>query len=437
MIDAISSAVDGLADELIDAVQRAVRIPSINPRYPGIDFEDAVGGEAAVSRMVGEVYRAAGCDLDIFAEEPGRENCVGTLRGSGGGRSLLFNGHVDVVPPGRPESWSDGDPWSGRIADDQIWGRGSCDMKAGVLAQAFAALAIRRAGLELEGDLVLQAVVGEEMMEHELGTTACLRRGHRADAGVVAEASAPPTALAVVPVTPGLLWFEVAIEGRTTHTCLRGGTIHAGGPGSAAGVNAIDKAALILRGFRELEREWGIVKSHPLFPPGHFSICPGVIVGSPSTGLVPFAIPDLARIDYIVWHHPEEDADDVRAEIAAHVRRVAGLDPWLREHPPVVTWRHQWPQSSVPTSHPIVAATCAAHAAATGVPAIVAGFCAVHDGTYLNAGGVPTISYGPGDLRAAHAADEHVPIADVLTATRTFAILAAQWCGAHAKRGTT
>jgi acetylornithine deacetylase len=420
---------DEMEHELVDAVSRAVRIPSVTPNYPGERYEDHVGGEGAVSRAVAELYREAGCEVDVFGLVPGRENAVGVLRGAGDGRSLIFNGHVDVVPPGPAAEWTGGDPWSGRVADGALWGRGSVDMKAGVVAQAFAAIALERAGIRLRGDLILEAVVGEEMMEHELGTTACIERGYRADAAVVSEPSAPPEALAVVPATPGLMWFEVSVVGRATHTSMRGETIRPGGYGSAVGVNAIDKAVIVYEALRELERRWGDEKAHPLFRPGHFSIHPGVFVGGPSSGLVPFAISDTARIDYVTWFPPDEPPEAIRAEIEACIGAAAATDPWLREHPPAVEWKSHWPSSSVDPSHPIVAAAVAAHERASGRPAVVHGFAAVHDAAFLTAAGIPAIGYGPGDLRDAHALDEHVALDQLMTAVRTYALLAADWCG--------
>lgn len=429
--DRIADAVDRLRDELVDAVSRAIRIPSITPTYPGENYDDHVGREGDVSRLAGEVYARAGCEVDLFAKSPGRENCVGLLRGAGGGggRSLIFNGHVDVVPGGPAEDWTGGDPWSGRVEDGQIWGRGATDMKAGLMAQAFAAVALREAGIRLQGDLVLEAVVGEESMEHELGTTACIERGYRADAAVLSEASAPPTPLAVIPVTPGVLRFVVTIDGKAAHPGMRGETIHAGGGGSDVGVNAIDKAFLVYEAFRRREEEWALTKRHPLFRPGQFVITPGVFVGSPRGSLQPFFIPDRATIDYIVVYHPDEDGDDVRAEIEELVAGVARLDAWLREHPPSIEWKHHWPQSVVDTSHPIVTALCDAHERSTGAPTEVRGWTAVEDTTFLNAAGIPAVSYGPGDVRLAHAVDERVSIDEVLAATRTYALLAAAWCG--------
>lgn len=427
--DRIVAAVDDLRSELVDAVSAAIRIPSINPRYPGQSYEDVVGGEGAVARYVAGLYEEIGCEVDLFAVEPGRENCVGVLRGEGGGRSLIYNGHLDVVPPGPAEQWSDGDPWSGRVEDGRIWGRGACDMKGGVVAQAFAALALRRGGIRLRGDLILQGVVGEEMMEHELGTTACVGRGYRADAAVVSEASAPPTPLAVAPVSPGVMSFTLTVEGKATHTSMRGETIHAGGYGAAVGVNAIDKSFLVYQALRHLEEEWGLTKRHPLFRPGHFTIAAGVFVGAPRTGLVPFFVPDLATIEYIVWYHPDDEAESVRAEIEEQVAAAARLDDWLRQHPPTVEWKHHWPPSKVDPAHPLVAATCRAHELASGGPASVAGFPAVEDSTFLNLAGIPAISYGAGDLRVAHAVDEHVEIEELVLATKTYALLAADWCG--------
>ncbi len=425
----IVESVDSLRGDLIDATATVVKIPSINPTYPGQVYEDTVGGEEEAAEFVAALYGDLGCETDVFGEREGRKNAVGVLRGAGGGRSLIYNGHIDVVPPGPAEQWSEGDPWSGRVEDGAIFGRGSCDMKGGVVAQAFGIRALLEAGVTPRGDIILEAVVGEEMMEHELGTSACLERGYRADAAVVAEPTAPPAPLAVVPITPGIMSFTLSVKGKATHAALRGETISAGGYGASAGVSAIDAIMTPYQALRALETEWGRTKHHRHFRPGHFAIYPGVFVGGPSSGLVPFFIADTARIEYVVIYHPEESADDVRAEIEHQVRASAELDGWLRLHPPRIVRNPQWPQSVVPDQRPTVGATCAAHEAATGSAAMLNGFMAVNDTTFLNAAGVPAISYGPGDLRVAHAVDEHVSIDELLRAAKTYAVLAAIWCG--------
>jgi acetylornithine deacetylase/succinyl-diaminopimelate desuccinylase family protein len=433
LADRVLSRVDDLRDELVDTISRAVRIPSVNPKYPGQVYDDVVGGEGEVAKLMAEVYASAGAEIDLFAVEPGRENAVGTIRGAGSGRSLIYNGHVDVVPPGDATNWRSGDPFSGRIERDRIWGRGSTDMKSGILAQAFAARALHDCGVRLAGDLILQSVVGEEVMDHECGVTAAVKRGYKADAAVVSEPSAPPSPLAVIPVSPGLLWFSVTAVGKASHSCMRGQTIRAGGAGPEVGVNAIDKGVLIFEGLRRLEEEWGQTKRHPLFAPGHFTIHPGVITGGPHGVLVPFVISEFATIEYCVWYSPDDDPEAVKREIETHISRVAKTDAWLREHPPAVEWKLHWPANR-PDADEITAATLAAHEAAAagsrfaGRPDVV-GFAAVEDATFLTLGGTPAISYGPGDLRVAHADDEYVLIDEVVCAAKTFAVLAMSWCG--------
>lgn len=425
---AILEAVDALSDELAQAVAEVVRIPSVAPRYRGQRYEDHIGREAEVARSIAKLYTRAGCEVDLFAVEAGRENCVGMLRGGGGGRSLIFNGHIDVVPPGELDGW-DGDPWSGDVAGGAVHGRGSTDMKGGVVAQAFAAIALRAAGVHLAGDLILEAVVGEETGEHALGTTACIERGYRADAAIVSEASAPPARLGVVAATPGVLVFSVTVEGRTGHAGMRGETIYPGGRGEAAGVNAIEKAILVYHALRQLEEEWGRSKRHPLFKPGQFFLHPGVFHGAPTSVEVPYVIPDRARIDYIAKYAPGESADDVRRDIERQVAAAAQLDGWLRRHPPEISWDFHWPPSALDVDAPLVRELQDAAAAALGEAPAVTGWSGVHEGTLFNAAGIPAVVYGPGDLRDAHAANEHVPVADLVDAAKTYAVFAARWCG--------
>lgn len=436
-VDRVLVAVDRLKDELIAAVSAAVRIPSINPTYPGEVYDEVVGGEGEVSRYMAGLYERIGCAVDLFAVEPRRENAVGVLKGVGGGRSLIFNGHVDVVPTGDPAAWASGDPFSGRIDADRIWGRGTTDMKGGIVAQAFAARAIREAGPQLRGDLILEAVVGEEMMEHEYGTTATLRRGYRADAAVVSEPSAPPDPLGVVPITPGAWAFSVTVLGKPVHSSMRGQTFRAGGLGAAVGVSAIDKGVYLFQALRQLEDEWGQSKQHPLFAPGHFSISPSTVVGGPRGVQGIGFVPAYMTMEYCCWYHPDDDPAQVQQEIEQHIARASELDPWLRLNPPTVAWKHNWPASQVDPAHPICRAVQEAHeraAAGTrlaGRPPI-RGFAAVADASFLNMGGVPAIVYGPGDLRVAHADDEHILIDELLTACRTYAVLAMTWCGVDA-----
>jgi acetylornithine deacetylase len=428
----VSREVQAGREELLETISRAVQIPSVNPRYPGQVYDEVVGGEGRVSRLVAEVYRQMDAEVDIFGIEAGRENAVGVIRGAGGGRSLIYNGHVDVVPAGRVENWRH-DPFSGRIEGERIWGRGSTDMKAGVLAQAFAARALVRSGVHLCGDLILEAVVGEECMNNDIGVSATVERGYRADAAVVAEPTTGTSPLAVMPTSPGQLWFTLRVAGKTTHAANRGQTLHPSGAVSPPGVSAIDKGLLIIEGLRRLEQQWAFSKRHPLYRPGQFTIMPGILEAGAGGVQFPLFVPDEMRIEYLVWYPPDHDPDQVKREIEQQVGHVVASDDWLRQREPAIEWRLHWPANS-PDADDITAAMCAAHErAAAGTrlvgPAEVSGFPAVDDASWLTNEGIPAISYGPGDLAVAHADDEFVWVDEVMCATLAFALLAMEWCG--------
>lgn len=337
------------------------------------------------------------------------------------------------MPVGDPATWS-GDPFSGEQEDGRIWGRGSTDMKAGVLAQAYAAVALRRAGVRLAGDLSLVAVVGEEVGDHRSGTTATIERGYVGDVAVIAEPTAPPLPLAIVPVTPGLLWFAVTVRGKAAHAGLRGETRHPTIYGARLGVNAIDKGFLVYEALDRLEQEWAETKRHPLFPNGKFGLLPGVIHGSPWGIDVPFFLSESVVIEYCVMFHPDDDCAATKAAIERQLELASALDPWLREHPPEIDWKLEWEPYRLADDHPVLPALERAHErAVTGTRlagrAERRGFGGVCDATWYEAAGIPCVIYGPGDLRLAHAADEHVEVDEVVAACRAFALLALDWCG--------
>lgn len=431
----IAQLIDGMKDEIIDRIGQLVQIPSVNPKYPGVDGPSVLGGESEANRLVARWYEQAGCEVDLWGAEPDRVNAVGVLKGCGVGRSLIFNGHIDTVPTGRNEDWKWSDPFSGRVEDGRIYGRGSCDMKGPVVAQLMAATALQRADLKLEGDLILESVVGEEVMDHEAGTTATVRRGYRADAAVVSEPSAPQAPLALVLASPGLLWMSLTCRGKSSHAATRGETFRAGGAGAAVAVNAIDKGVFLFNCLQKLEHEWGLTKNHPLFKPGHFTLHPGVLTGGPHGVSVPFFISEYCTIEYAIWHHPEEDADDVKSEVETYIRHASALDEWLREHPPEIEWKLHWPPFLIDERHPICETVSEAHReAAAGTsfagPPPRQGFYAVCDATFLSAAGIPSIVYGPGSLLNAHAVDEYLDIDELMVATKTYALTALRWCGA-------
>ena len=439
--------VDAMATDLVAAVAALVRIPSVDPSYPGVTYAEHIGGEAAANVFLADFYRQAGCRVETVEIAAGRPNLVGVISGGDPqrGRSLIYNGHVDVVPPGRAADWRDGDPYSGRVLDGRIWGRGASDQKGALVCAAFAAAALRRAGIHLAGDLTLQSVVGEEVGEHALGTGGVIEAGYVGDAAIVTEPTAPvspdplhpPTSLLVAPVSAGLLWLSLTVAGKRGHNNLRPELVRAGGVGSVAGVNAIEKGTYLLGALQVLEQQWGQTYSHPLFKAGHFSLHPGVIEGGPYGAAVPFFISEYCRIDYSILYPPDVPATHIKAEIEEYVRRACALDPWLVDHPPTLEWRFDWPPYSLAADHPLVATVAGARREVLGEPAHsgpdadprIRAFDAVDDAMLFDRAGIPVLSCGPGSIQFAHAIDESVAVSELVAATKLYALVAMDWCG--------
>ncbi|MGW5667473.1 ArgE/DapE family deacylase, partial [Micromonospora sp. NPDC003776] len=229
-------------NELTELLSELVRVPS-------------VGGtpqEAGIQTMLADWMRGEGLEVDLWQLPlaqltalpafPGMEvprdrayGLVGRLPGTGGGRSLMFNGHVDVVPPGDLSAWTD-DPFSGRVEGDRVYGRGACDMKGGLVAALHAVRELKRA--RPRGDVLVACVVGEE--DGGVGTYGLLERGWRADACVIPE----PTGLAVVPANAGALTFRLRVTGSSTHAARR-----------TRGVSAVEKFLPVFAALRALEAD--------------------------------------------------------------------------------------------------------------------------------------------------------------------------------------
>ena len=417
--------VDSSQNEVINLCSELVKRQSINPLYTGVDVDKVLGGEKECNEYLEPVLKNFGCKTELFEKAPKRTNLVGVLKGAGGGKSLILNGHIDTVPFGKVDEWTGKDPTSGKVRDGKLYGRGACDMKAGIAAMIKGIEAIGKAGLRLRGDIIFESVVGEEVMSHELGTSACIERGYKADAAIDPE----PTVLSVMPVTSGLFWMKLSVEGKPTHSCVRDQFIRAGGKGDEVGVNALEKGVKIMNAIGELEQQWGITKQHPLFNPGHFVLHPGVIDGAPYGVRVPFVVSSYCTIDYAVWHHPRETAEQVKKEVDDYIKKAAQLDPWLSKHPPLVEWLLHWPPGEIPADHPICKTTGKSHQEVTGSQAKIQAMPAVTDVAFLDKAGIPSIMYGPGDVMQAHTIDEFVAVDQLITATKTLALTAMDWCG--------
>jgi acetylornithine deacetylase len=428
-VDRLESALDRQSDDLVEFLQQLVACRSDSQSEDNSEFESEA---TRCLDLIAAKLEVLGLEVKRWSEPPRYPALAASLRGSGGGRSLAINGHIDVVPVGDDSTWTY-PAWGGEVADGKLWGRGACDMKAGVAAGVFAVQALVESGTELAGDLWLHFVADEEVVGWS--TRRLVARLPKVDAVIVAE----PTELQIQPVEGGLVHMRIEIEGRESHAGNRYKAIHAGGRGPEGGVNAIEKGILVAQALQRLERDWAIERSHPLLPPGFNSIMPGMIVGGPGGGVDgklnlianPGTSPNYCSLEYNIWYLPNETFDEIRDEIEAFVGAIAQTDPWLREYPPRFTWKTRnvfFPPVDTPADHPIV--TTVSHAVrSVGRPVEVVGFTAASELAWYAEQGIPGVIFGPGSIAQAHSPDEYVELHQLRDAAKVMARTAAAWCG--------
>ncbi|TCC17449.1 ArgE/DapE family deacylase [Kribbella speibonae] len=400
------AVLDAIDDERIVAeLQELVRIPSV----------DGTSAEVDVQAWCADRLKALGLAVDHWRLElatddpgfPGMEverdeawGCVGVLGGDAT-PGLILNGHVDVVPGGT---------FDARIEDGVMWGRGTCDMKGGVAAVLGAVAAIVAAGIRLRKPLAVHTVIGEE--DGGAGAFATLRRGHRGEACLIAE----PTAGTVIPANAGSLTFRLEVPGLATHGSTR-----------SRGVSAIEKFTVIQTALQELERERNC-DPHPLL--AHLDLANPLSVGTIEAGDWASTVPDHLVAEGRYGIRLGEPLDQARLAFEDAVAAACAKDEWLREHPVAVSWPGgEFASGLLPEGDPLLADTLEAVSDAGGAVAAVRGAPYGSDLRQYAAAGIPTLQYGPGDVRYAHAADEHVVLADVLHAARVYALLAVRRCG--------
>jgi acetylornithine deacetylase len=413
---AVYRAIDESRDELIRVLGDLVRAPSIT------------GDEAAVQDVVEREFRARNLDVDRWEPDPtelapyfdhvgviesmaGRPNVVGVRKGSGGGRSILLNGHIDVVDPGDDALWKHA-PWSGVVDGDDLYGRGSLDMKGGMATFLLALDALDAAGIELRGDVTIAATTGEE--DGGVGAVATLLRGYTADACVITE----PSRLALVIACEGSLVFRITVHGKSAHAAARD-----------EGVSAFEKFIPIFQDLQAFERERNASLRHPLYDEIANKV--PINVGVVQTGVWASTVPETLVAEVRVGFLPGEDMYDFWEQVKSRIMAVANADEWLREHPPVLEWfGGQFTAADVPADAPIVQAVAAAHERATGEQAAILGAPYGADMRhFIQIGDIPCLMYGAGDVAIAHQANEHISLTEIQTAAKTIATLLVDWCG--------
>jgi acetylornithine deacetylase len=374
--------------QIIELLRQLVAIDSINP-----DLVPGGAGEGKMARFIADWFERAGLEVVWDEPAPGRPNVIGIARGTGGGRSLLLNAHMDtvgVVGMERPH-----DPF---IQDNRLYGRGAYDMKGGLAAIMAAGEAAKNRGLR--GDVIVTAVADEEYAS--IGTASIVKHWH-ADAAIVTE----PTELNICTAHKGFVWLDIETEGVAAH-----------GSRPDLGVDAIVKMGKILLGLEELDRSLRSAPSHRLLGSG--SVHASLIEGGQELS----SYPKHCSLSVERRTVPGETLRKVEAEIPGIFIQTATSDPTFKA---TVKTRMVRDPFEISLDEPIVRTVLSKATAILGHEPSEIGQTGWMDSALLSAAGIPTVIFGPGG-EGAHAVVEWSNLVHVERCAEILTAVAQEFC---------
>ncbi len=407
---------------LLETLAGLVAIPSWQGRErPAQEYMAAVMSGLGMDLDVWEIDEAELRRHPDYATEIEREDPLGVvgkvgwgtggrggeLDGGNGGReprTLVLNGHVDVVPPGDPGRWET-PPFEMVARGGRVYGRGVLDMKGPLVAGLAGVKAVMDSGVRLRGSVLFQSVIGEE--DGGLGTLASVLRGHVGDGAVVLE----PTRLAVATAQAGALNFRLTVPGRAAHGALR-----------HEGVSALENFMRVHEGLMDFERERNAVVDEPRL--AAFAVPYPICVGTVQGGEWASSVPETVRAEGRFGVGVREDVAAARRSFEARIAECCARDPFLRENPARVEW---WGGQFAPCETPDDAAIVGAVRGVVRDLGLgggdVAGVPYGSDLRHLvNAGGTPGVLFGPGDVSGAHRPNESIAVSELVDGARAVAL---------------
>ncbi|WLR43321.1 peptidase [Bacillus carboniphilus] len=337
-------------------------------------------------------------------------NLVAVKKGTGGGRSIILNGHIDVVPEGELDQWSE-DPYTGVIKDGKVYGRGSTDMKGGNIALLAAIEAVTEMNIPLKGDIIFQSVIDEEC--GGAGTLAAVERGYQADGAIIPE----PTDMKCFIKQQGSMWYRLEVDGKSAH----GGTRY-------QGISAIEKMMFVLEEIKKLEIYRNNQITDPLYK--NTPIPVPINVGMIKGGNWPSSVPDAIQIEGRCGIAPHETKEQVQGQFQQWMDQLGEKDSWFKEHPAKLEWfGASWLPNQLSDSHPLFTTLERAHTETLNKELVVEASPWGTDGGMLaHVGNVPTIVFGPGKTELAHFPNEYIEIDKVFEVAKVIAHFLIDWC---------
>jgi acetylornithine deacetylase len=427
--------IDDGREDLITLVKDLIQFRSIT-FHPSL--YSRVGEERQCQEFIGKKLEGLGFTCEMWEPDSGelnsyrntalyvpgrtyknRPNLAATKKGTGGGKSILLTGHIDVVPAEANEDW-DSDPWEPKVKNGYLFGRGSVDMKSGIAIIINAIESITRADVRLKGDIVIGTTVDEEA--GGMGALSFCAKGYRADAGILTE----PTDMQIHLMCRGILHGKITVKGRSGHIEIEQPHWRIGGA-----VDAFKKGLLIVNEINNLNDDWSKKpeKNHPLLG----SPC-RVDITMVRAGQQPSSYPSECSFIFDAQYLPDERDESgmggrVRKEIESYLKRVVESDDWLAINPPKLEWLDDADCVEIPPTHPLVKVLSNNLNEMNLYCRFGGSGFHSENSVFSNIGRIPTILFGPGNPAKAHQANENLKIEDIITATKVIALSVMDWCG--------
>jgi len=384
------SQVDGAG--AVKLLEDLIRINSVNP-----SLVSGAPGEGEIADYLAGYMESCGLETRLEEVAPGRPNVVGVLRGSGGGPTLLLNGHMDTVGV----EYMEIDPLDPVVREGRMYGRGAIDMKGGLASLMAAVKAVADRGEELRGDVVLAAVCDEEYAS--IGTERVVEQV-KADAAIVGE----PTELQILVAHKGFAWIDIETKGRAAH-----------GSAWELGIDAIAKMGKVQVGLERLQGESLMRRRHPLVGP------PSIHASTIQGGRELSTYPDHCRLQVERRLIPGEARGDADAEMSALLDSIASEDPEFASSYEITFYRG--PMEVSPDEEICQVLSAAIHDV-TGEKPLFVGGSGWLDTQLIWEGGTPAVAFGPTG-GGAHAATEYVELESVVDAAKVIESTILRFCG--------
>ncbi len=384
-------------EEIIGYITKLVSIRS----HSGLEKQ-----EKEIAEFIHETFKKEGIQSSLVHVQDERYNVIAKLKGNGKGKSLLLTGHTDTVPPFDMEN-----PFEVKRVGDKLKGRGVLDMKGPLACMIFSLIALKRANIELMGDVVFAGVIDEE--ETSLGTIDLIEKGINVDAAIVGE----PSNLDICVCHRGLESFEFHFEGKAVHSGKQG-----------EGINAIAKAAKFIQRLEEVHVPKIRKQTHPIL--GHSTLNYGTITG----GTQPCTVADKCILKLDTRWVPGVKYDDILKEFQDIIDELKEEDEDFRCTFKVIDggvmkegYVHEAMETD--TEHPLIDIVSDTTRTLYAKTPVISCFTAWSDGGLLSSyGKIPTIVFGPGDLETAHSDDEELRVDQIFVSTLIYTMIAINFC---------